>query len=85
MLSSGCDVCEGRVLLPEEVRIGERATCPSLGSPDGVALDSKARHVSSGRGVFTLMNNKKELLTMRFYLIHSIMKLDLYEWFRKSL
>ena len=29
MLSSGCDVHECRVLLPEEVRIGERATCPS--------------------------------------------------------
>ena len=36
------------MLLLEEVRIGERATCPSLGSPDGVALDSGARHVSSG-------------------------------------
>ena len=32
-----------------------------------------------------LMNNKKELLTLRFYLIHNIMRLDLYGWFRKSL
>ena len=53
MLSSGCDVCEYRVLLPKEVRIGERATCPSLGSPDGVAPDSEAHHVSSGGGVPT--------------------------------
>ncbi|RVW88486.1 hypothetical protein CK203_043870 [Vitis vinifera] len=45
--SSGCDVCECRVPLPEGVRIGECATCSSLGSPDGVALDSEARHVSS--------------------------------------
>ena len=43
------------MLLPEEVRIGERATCPSLGSPNGVAPDSEARHVSSGGGV-PLMN-----------------------------
>ncbi|RVW41456.1 hypothetical protein CK203_094044 [Vitis vinifera] len=53
MLSSGCDVCECRVLLPKEVRIGERATCPSLGSPDGVAPDSEVHHVSSGGGVPT--------------------------------
>ena len=53
MLSSGCDVCEYRVLLPKEVRIGERATCPSSGSPDGVAPDSEACHVSSGGGVPT--------------------------------
>ncbi|KAL6334838.1 hypothetical protein AAG906_022827 [Vitis piasezkii] len=50
MLSFGCDARECRVLLPEGVRIGERATCPSLGSPDGVAPDSEARHVSSGGG-----------------------------------
>ena len=53
MLSSGCDVHEYRVLLPEGVRIGERTTCSSLGSPNGVAPDSKARHVSSGEGVST--------------------------------
>ena len=53
MLSSGCDVCECRVLLPEEVWIGERATCPSLGSPDGVTPDSEACHVSLGGGVPT--------------------------------
>ena len=41
------------MLLPEEVRIGERATCPSLGSPNGVAPDNEARHVSSGGGVPT--------------------------------
>ena len=41
------------MLLPEGVRIGERVTCPSLGSPDGVAPDSEARHVSSGGGVPT--------------------------------
>ena len=41
------------MLLPEEVRIGERATCPSLGSPDGVAPDSEVHHVSSGGGVPT--------------------------------
>ncbi|RVX18487.1 hypothetical protein CK203_006667 [Vitis vinifera] len=51
MLSSGRDACECRVPLPEEVRIGERTTCPSLGSPDGVAPDSEARHVSLGGGV----------------------------------
>ena len=53
MLSSGCDAHECRVLLPEGVQIGERATCPSLGSPDGVAPDSEACHVSSGDGVST--------------------------------
>ena len=41
------------MLLPEEVRIGERTTCPSLGSPDGVAPDSETRHVLSGGGVPT--------------------------------
>ena len=41
------------MLLPEGVRIGERGTCPSLGSPDGVGPDSKARHVSSGGEVPT--------------------------------
>ena len=51
MLSSECDVCECRVLLPEEVRIGERTMYLSLGSPDGVAPDSEAHHVSSGGGV----------------------------------
>ena len=55
MLTSGCDVRECRVLLLEEVRIGERATCPSLGSPDGVAPDSEAHHVSSGGGVLTML------------------------------
>ena len=48
MLSSGCDARECRMLLPEGVRIGEHVTCPSLGSPDGVALNSEACHVSSG-------------------------------------
>ena len=57
MLSFGCDVHECCVLLPEGVRIGERATCPSLGSPDGVAPDSEARHVSLGGGVPTYMND----------------------------
>ena len=58
-----CDVCECRVLLPEEVRIGERTTCPSLGSRDGVASDSEARHVSSGRGVPTgIVDRKSQLL-----------------------
>ena len=51
MLSSGRDARECRVPLPEEVRIGERAMWPSLGSPDGVAPDCEARHVSSGGGV----------------------------------
>ncbi|KAL6333073.1 hypothetical protein AAG906_028256 [Vitis piasezkii] len=51
MLSSGCDAHEC-VLLPEGVRIGERATCPSLGSPDGVAPDSEARHVSSKKSIY---------------------------------
>ena len=50
MLSSGRDACECHVSLPEEVRIGERTTCPSLGSPDGVAPDTEARHVSLGGG-----------------------------------
>ena len=57
------------MLLPEGVRIGERATCPlgesgwsliriamratcpTLGSPDEVAPDSEARHMSSRGGV----------------------------------
>ena len=43
------------MLLPEGVRIGEPVMCPSLGSPDGVAPDSEARHVSSGEGVPTHM------------------------------
>ncbi|KAL6332072.1 hypothetical protein AAG906_020751 [Vitis piasezkii] len=43
------------------IRIGERATCPSLGSPDGVAPDSEARHMSSGRGPYNA-----PLLTCRF-------------------
>ena len=42
------------MLLPEEVWIGARATGPSLGSPDGVAPDSEARHVSSVGGVPTM-------------------------------
>ena len=50
----GCDARECRVLLPKGIRIGERATCPSLGSLDGVAPDNKACHVSSGGGVPTL-------------------------------
>ena len=50
MLSSGRDARECRVPLPEEVRIGERAMCPSLGSPDEGSLDSEVRHVSSGEG-----------------------------------
>ena len=59
------------MLLPEGVRIGERATCPlgesrwsfiriamratcpSLGSPDGDTSDIKVRHVSSGGEVPT--------------------------------
>ena len=41
------------MLLPEGVRIGERATCLSLGSPDGVSPDSEARHESSGGWVPT--------------------------------
>ena len=41
------------MLLPEGVRIGKRATCPSLWSLDGVAPDSEARHVSSEGGVPT--------------------------------
>ncbi|RVW25989.1 hypothetical protein CK203_098048 [Vitis vinifera] len=53
MLSSGYEARECRVLLPEVVRIGERATCPSLGSPDGVAPDSEAHHMSlGGKGFF---------------------------------
>ena len=58
MLTTECDVRECRVLLLEEVRIGERATCPSLGSPDGVAPDNEARHVSSGEGVPTIIISK---------------------------
>ena len=61
MLSSGCDVREYLVLLLEEVWIGEHATCPSLGSPDGVAPDSKARRVIRGRGPYNA-----PLLTCRF-------------------
>ena len=38
------------MLLPEGVQIGERAMCPSLGSPDEGSLDSEVRHVSSGEG-----------------------------------
>ena len=48
----GCDVHECLVLLPEGVRIGERATCP-LGNPDEVSPDSDACSVSSGGGVPT--------------------------------
>ncbi|RVW68378.1 hypothetical protein CK203_061704 [Vitis vinifera] len=47
MLSSGCDVCACRVLLLEEVWIGEHATCPSLGSPDGVALTASSAFSST--------------------------------------
>ena len=61
MLSSGCDVCACRVLLLEEVWIGEHATCPSLGSPDGVAPDSKVRRVIRGRGPYNA-----PFLTCRF-------------------
>ena len=64
MLTSGCDVRECRVLLLEEVRIGERATCPSLGSPDGVSLDSEARHVSSGERVPTMLPSTFEKAPM---------------------
>ena len=35
------------------LRIAKRATCPTLGSPDGVAPDSKVRHMSLGGGVPT--------------------------------
>ena len=35
------------MLLPEGVRIGERAMCPSLGNLGGVAPDSEACHVST--------------------------------------
>ena len=36
------------------IRIAMRATCPTLGSPNGVASDSEVRHVSSGGGVPTM-------------------------------
>ncbi|RVW85981.1 hypothetical protein CK203_041526 [Vitis vinifera] len=66
MLSSRCDVCECHVLLLEEVRIGERTTCPSLGSPDGVAPDSEARHVSSGGGAKRNKSIYDELSSLGF-------------------
>ena len=54
MLSFGCDVRECRVPFPEGVQIGERATCPVGGNPDGVAPDRDMCHVSSGGGVPTM-------------------------------
>ena len=53
------------MLLLEGVRIGERATCPSLGSLDGVTPDSEARHMSSGGGVPTVSTELNEEDTRR--------------------
>ena len=52
MLSSRCDDCECRVLLPKGVWIGERATYP-LRESGWSCSDSDARSVSSGEGVPT--------------------------------
>ena len=46
--SSGCDICECRVLLPEEVRIGEARHVYSWGNPDEINPDENVCHVSSG-------------------------------------
>ena len=46
--SSGCDICECRVLLPEEVRIGEARHAYSWGNPDGGNPDENTCHVSLG-------------------------------------
>ena len=77
MLSSGRDIREWRVLLPGGVRIGECATCPFLGSPDGVAPDSEARHVSSGGRVPTLLTSQF------FYFLFFICKTLLIDCFSK--
>ena len=52
--SSGCDICECRVPLPEGVRIWEARHVSSWGDPDGVDPDKNVCHVSSGGGVHTL-------------------------------
>ena len=45
------------MLLLEGVRIEERAMCPSLGSLDRVAPDSKARYVFiRGRGPYSVVH-----------------------------
>ena len=46
--SSGCEICECRVLLPEEVRIGEASHVYSWGNPDRGNPDENTCHVSSG-------------------------------------
>ena len=49
MLSSRCDVRECRVLLPERVRIGERATCPLRGiRMELIQIAWRRRHFTSG-------------------------------------
>ena len=46
--SSGCYVCECRVLLLEEVRIGEARHVYYWGNPDEINPDENVCHVSSG-------------------------------------
>ena len=46
--SSGYDVCECRVPLPEGVRIGEARHVSYWGNSDGANPDRNACHVSSG-------------------------------------
>ena len=65
--SSGCDVCECRVLLPKEVRIGEARHVSSWGNPDRNMChvsSGNVRHASSGGGVPTM----SPFLTCRFCL-----------------
>ena len=52
--SSGCYVCECRVPLLEEVRIGEARHVYSWENPDGGNPNENACHVSSGGGVPTI-------------------------------
>ena len=46
--SSGCDACECRMSLPEEVWIGEARHVSSWGNPDGDHQDRNVCHVPSG-------------------------------------
>ena len=52
--SSGCDVCECRLLLLEGVQIGEARHVSSWGNPDEADPDRNLCHVSSGGGVPTM-------------------------------
>ncbi|RVW77704.1 hypothetical protein CK203_053419 [Vitis vinifera] len=64
-----CNVNECRVLLPEGVRIGEHAAC-LLGNLNGVALDSDACSVSSGRSPYTLHTQTAPLCDARHSSFH---------------